>query len=394
MIIISALDNSGQLYAADLVRELKRRMPNQTFIGIGGHELAAAGCELVHDISDSSAMLTGVIGALKWAIPAFKRLKHIMKTGQVDLVILVDSPTFNLPLAKAAKKNGIKTLYYIAPQIWAWAESRWRRIRRRVDELAVILPFEQSYFEKFGIHARFVGHPFIYRIQNEPAKTELAEAFTRLACPPVLLMPGSRRHVVEELLPAQLRIVRRIQNDYGPVTVSIAAWKGVIDTIERITNKAGFEINRVEDNKISARTNVLNVFVKDSDRRTLIESARLVLAASGTGTLEVAWYGRPMIIMYNASKWFYNLIGRWLIKTKFLSLINILGGKEIVPEYMPYIRDESVIASKAIRLLQNKEESLRLGWNAQAIANGLNHGDPAVQVADIACDLIADKNIR
>jgi lipid-A-disaccharide synthase len=105
-------------------------MPEQKFIGIGGHDLAAAGCELIHDISDSSAMLAGVIGALKWAVPAFRRLKKIMASEKVDLVILVDSQTFNLPLAKAAKKRGIKTLYYIAPQIWAWAEHRWRRIRK------------------------------------------------------------------------------------------------------------------------------------------------------------------------------------------------------------------------------------------------------------------------
>jgi lipid-A-disaccharide synthase len=312
-----------------------------------------------------------------------------MKTEPVDLVILVDSPTFNLPLAKAAKKRGIKTLYYIAPQIWAWAEFRWRRIRRRVDELAVILPFEQNYFEKFGIRAHFVGHPFINRIQSDPAKAELAQAFGQLQSPPILLMPGSRRHVVEEVLPLQLRIVRQIQNTFGPVSVSIAAWKGVIETIERLAKEAGFEINRVQVCKLSSGSNVLNIFVEGSDRRTLIESARLVLAASGTGTLEVAWYGRPMIIMYNASKWFYNLLGRWLIKTKFLSLINILAGREVVPEYMPYIRDESAVADKAVRLLQNKEESLRLGWSAQAVAHELHHGEPAREVADLACGLMA-----
>ena len=111
------------------------RCPNKNS-SVSAPDLAAAGCELIHDISDASAMLTGIFGALKWAVPAFRRLKKIMASEKVDLVILVESPTFNLPLAKAARKHGIKTLYYIAPQIWAWAEHRWRRIRRRVDQLA------------------------------------------------------------------------------------------------------------------------------------------------------------------------------------------------------------------------------------------------------------------
>jgi lipid-A-disaccharide synthase len=390
MIIISALDNSGQLYAADLVRELKTRMPGQRFVGIGGQDLAMAGCELIHDISGSSAMLTGVVGALKWAVPAFRRLKRLMKTEQVDLVILVDSPTFNLPLAKAAKKRGIKTLYYIAPQIWAWAEFRWRRIRNRVDELAVILPFEQEYFRKFGIQAHFVGHPFINRIKQAPANSALTRTLNGLQQPPVLLMPGSRRHVVEELLPAQLRIIRQVQEETGPVTICLAAWKGVLDTIERLAKENGFKINHADANQIVTDGKTVNLFVEAEDRASLIERARLVLAASGTGTLEVAWHGRPMIIMYNASKWFYHLIVRWLVKTKYLSLINILAGRELVPEFMPYIKDESVIAEKAIDLLKNKERALRLGWDAQALVQRLHHDDPSGQVADLAEMLMKD----
>jgi lipid-A-disaccharide synthase len=388
MIIVSALDNSGQLYAADLVRELRRRMPEQKFVGIGGRDLAEAGCELIHDISDSSAMLAGIIGALKWAVPAFRRLKKIMATQKVDLVILVDSPTFNLPLAKAAKKRGIKTLYYIAPQIWAWAEHRWRRIRKRVDQLAVILPFEQSYFRKFDIHAEFVGHPFINRIKDAPVNNALRSELLAVPRPVLLLMPGSRRHVVEELLPAQLRIVRQIQEQVGPVTLTLMGWKGVMETIQRLIKEGGFEYRLGGVGAINSDGKTVNIFF--DDRRTLIENSKLVLAASGTGTLEVAWHGRPMLIMYNASKWAYRLIGRWLIRTKFLSLINILAGKEVVPEFMPYIRDESAIADLAIQLWKDKERATKLGWNIQAVVRDLYHQDPAERVAELAMKLITD----
>jgi lipid-A-disaccharide synthase len=388
MIIVSALDNSGQLYAADLVRELRRRMPEQKFIGIGGRDLADAGCELIHDISDSSAMLAGIIGALKWAVPAFRRLKKIMATEKIDLVILVDSPTFNLPLAKAAKKRGIKTLYYIAPQIWAWAEHRWRRIRKRVDQLAVILPFEQNYFRKFNIHAEFVGHPFINRIKDAPRNEALRTELSTVPRPVLLLMPGSRRHVVEELLPVQLRIVRQIQEQVGPVTLSLMGWKGVMETIQRLIKEGGFEYRLGGVGAINSDGKTINIFF--DDRRTLIENSKLVLAASGTGTLEVAWHGRPMLIMYNASKWAYRLIGRWLIRTKFLSLINILAGKEVVPEFMPYIRDESAIADLAVRLWKDKEHATRLGWNIQAVVRDLYHQDPAERVAELAVKMITD----
>jgi len=391
MIIVSALDNSGQLYAAQLVRTLRERLPDQRIVGIGGRELAEAGCELVHDISDSSAMLAGVVGALKWAIPAYRRLVGFMKREQVDLVILGDSPTFNLPLARAAKRRGIRTLYYIAPQVWAWAEYRVKKIRRRVDKLAVILPFEEEYFRKFGIDAQFVGHPFINHIKDSSVNPKLADRLGQLKVPRILLMPGSRRHVVQEVLPAQLRVLKQAAEQAGPFVITLAAWSGVLDTINDVISREGFQPNNADSGPISISPLAVNTFT--CDRRTLIENASLVLAASGTGTLEVAWYGRPMIIMYNASKLGYQLVGRWLIKTRFLSLINILAGRELVPEFMPYIRDESQVADQAVKLLKNKELACRLGWDMQALVQNLARHDPSRQVADLAYRLITSGGV-
>lgn len=386
MIIVSALDNSGEVYAADLVRHLREIFPAQKFVGIGGRQLAAAGCELVHDISDTAAMLTGVVGALKWAVPAFRRLTGLMKRERVDLVILVDSPTFNLPLARAAKRRGIKTFYYIAPQVWAWAEFRVRKIRRRVDRLAVILPFEAEYFRRHGIPAEFVGHPFINRIREAPSNPELARRLRESPNRRLLLMPGSRRHVVNEVLPAQLRIARAVAAAIGDITISVAAWKGVADTIAEIAVRSGFKANPADEAPILPNARTVNIFT--GDRRTLIENATLVLAASGTGTLEVAWHARPMVIMYNASRIGYHLVARWLIKTPYLSLINILAGKELVPEFMPYIRDEGEIADRALQLLKNTDRSQRLGWDTQALVQTLFQPDPSRHAAELARNLI------
>jgi len=386
MIIVSALDNSGQLYAASLVRELKTLRPELEFVGIGGKELAAAGVELVHDISDTSAMLAGVVGALKWAVPAFFRLRRMMRRGLVEMVILVDSPTFNLPLARAAKKRGIKTFYYIAPQVWAWGEFRVRKIRKRVDRLAVVLPFEEAYFRQHGIRADFVGHPFLPVVKSAAVHPQLVQQFAGIKQPKVLLMPGSRRHVVEELLPVQLRVVREVERQVGAVVVSVAAWPGVLGTVIRLIEEARFKVHNAQADDVLSRPGLVNVFT--DERRTLIQQANLVLAASGTGTLEVAWHGRPMIVMYNASKLGYHLAGRWLIKTRYLSLINILAEKELVPEFMPYIRDEKPIIERAVRLLKDKDAALRLGWDVQKVVGGLDRDDPSRQAARLALDLL------
>jgi lipid-A-disaccharide synthase len=386
VIIISALDNSGEQNAADLVRQLRTMGITDEFIGIGGKEMAGVGCRLLHDISNTSAMLGGVIGALKWAVPVFLNLRKLIIEEKPRLVILVDSPTFNLPLARLAKKHGVKTLYYIAPQVWAWAEFRVKKIQRRVDKLAVILPFEQDYFQKFNIDAEFVGHPFLNRIENSESNPALTSEIKQINRPHVLLMPGSRKHVVHDLLSVQLSACRQIEKTIGPIALSIAAWPGVIETIQEIIKQNHYEAVLHDGTKSPFHPNKINLFTQD--RRTLIESADLVLAASGTGTLEVAWYGRPMIIMYNASKIGYHLIARWLIRTKFLSLINILAGREIVPEFMPYIRDENKIVEQAVKFLKNKDLALQHGWQTEAIMRQLYRENPSEDVAKIAKSLL------
>lgn len=383
MIIISALDNSGQRHASDLVRLLRGKLRDEQFIGIGGQELAEAGCELIHDISDNSAMLTGVIGAMKWAIPAYRKLQKLMDTGKVKLVVLVDSPTFNLPLARAAKKRGIKTFYYIAPQTWAWAESRVKKIKARVDRLAVILPFEEAYFRRFGIDAHYVGHPFIYHVKQARIDAELDGRLKTIAAKRLLIMPGSRRGVVHQMLPAQLRIARSLAARLGPICVCVTAWPKLKDEICTIVREQGFEVS-IDD--LGAHDAVA-VFTKQHP--TLIANADLVLATSGTGTLEVAWHGRPMIIMYNASRLTYHLLGRWLIRTKHLSLINILAGRSLAPEFMPYIRDEANITETAEELLTRADRASSLGRNLRSLLTSLDADtNPAEHTAELILDLI------
>lgn len=384
MIIISALDNSGQLYASDLVKKLRYYFPQEEFVGIGGDELAAAGCRLVHNISDNSAMLTGVIQALRWAIPAYRRLVRIMDSADVKVLILIDSPTFNLPLARAARKRGIKTLYYIAPQTWAWARFRTGKIKRRVDKLAVILPFEKDFFKSYGIEVEFVGHPFIERLVTYDIDSGFSYNIRKILDPPrIVLMPGSRKGVIRQLLSLQLEVARLIKERYESASISIASWPASADVVRQI-----LEASNIPYTEALKENNTGSIRLFTDNRSELIEAADLVLCASGTSTLELAYRKKPFVVMYNASKWGYNLLGRWLIHTKYLSLINILAGEELIPEFMPYIKDINEVASAAIRLLEDRAYAEDMVQRAYGIVEGLYLPGTAERVAGLVCDLI------
>jgi len=384
VIIVSALDNSGQSHAAGLVRALRDSGADETFVGIGGSDLARAGCRLVHDITDHSAMLAGAIGAARWALPAYRDLVREMDSGEVKLVILVDSPTFNLPLSRSAKKRGIKTFYYIAPQVWAWGRFRVAKIRNRVDRVAVILPFEESYFRQRGIDAHFVGHPFIHQIKQIAIDPECSRRITETPGPRIVILPGSRRGLVATLLPKQLSILRLIADRLRPVSTFILAWPALTDEIRRIVIAHKFDaaINQIPPA-------VDHISICTDHKSALIANAHLALAASGTGTLQVAWHGCPMIVMYAAPRLLYHLLARWLIRTKYLSLINILAGRELVPEFMPYITDKRKVADAAIQLLSDASRSQAIGRDLKNLLAPLDRAyDPGERAAQLALELI------
>lgn len=383
MIIVSALDNSGQLHAAELVKVLRRQLDGEKFIGVGSRELADAGCELIYDISDRSAMLTGVIGSMRWALPLYRRLTKLMDSGEVKLVILVDSPTFNLPLARSARKRNIKTFYYVAPQVWAWAQFRVKKIKARVDRLAVILPFEQQYFRDHGIDAHFVGHPFIQRVKHSPIDSPTDNLLKAVTAKRLVLLPGSRRVVISQLLPAQLRIASALAQRIGNISPFIAAWPALTDMVCDIIHS--HNLTPVVD-RIGTSGKEVSVFTRH--RSTLIANADLALAASGTGTLEIAWHGRPMIVMYNTSRWWYRMLG-WLITIQHLSLINILADRALVPEFMPYIKDEDQIVSVAQQLLTDEKRSAELGRQLKDLLQPLDTGtSPAEHTAKLVLETL------
>lgn len=338
-IFVSALEPSADAHAAAVVAAIRRRQPGASVIGLGGPQMQQAGCRLVVDLTHRSAMLLGSLRLVTQAVGLLQRVDRILAGGAVQAVVPVDSPTFNLPLARRAKARGLPVVYFIAPQVWAWAEFRVRKVRTRVDQLACILPFEESYFRAHGIPARYVGHPLMEALSARPLNPSRIQRYRRLGKPLVACLPGSRGHVVAEVLPGQIEVCARIRDAFPEAAFLFAA----------ASERAGRQISE----GLRRQPSSLNARVELGANGDVITAADLVLVASGTASLEVAWHRRPMIVMYNASKWGYRLIARWLIRTPHLSLVNILAGRRVVPEFMPYYESAEPIAAEAIGLLRD-----------------------------------------
>lgn len=314
--------------------------------------MVAAGCWPVFDMTRHAAMLLGAVSVLGRAARMIATCERYLRRFPFDAAVVIDSPTLHLPLAARANAVGIPVLYYIAPQLWAWGASRIHRLRDRVDHLAVILPFEEAYFRDRGVDATYVGHPLADAVASEQLDLDVIRAIRGRGSPVVALLPGSRRHVVREVLPGQLDVARRIAADMpGAVFAASVANRDVAPIIEPAVASAGVAVS-------TPRARLAE----------LIRAADLVLVASGTTTLEVALHERPMIVMYNASRLLYHAIGRWIVNTPHLSLPNILAGRTIVPEFMPYYRSAAPIAEHAIRLLQDTDARAAI---AEALARAV-----------------------
>lgn len=320
-IFLSAAEASGDRHAAGLIRELKGRLPGARFVGAAGPAMQAAGCESLVDLTGAASMLGGPLLKLHWWRKQVKMLQRAIGEIRPDLLIPTDSPALHWHLCKEARSAGAAVLYYVAPQVWAWAPWRIAKVRRLVDRLACILPFEEAYFRSRGVEARFVGHPLF---------DHLPPAWSAGECPDlvgpsenggwrVALLPGSRGGEIAALAPALARSAGAIIARWPEASCRFTAVDGV--AADRIRAAAGAEIP-----------------IEVGRTAKVLAESHFALAASGTVTLEVAHFGVPMVVLYRiglAQRIGYHLLFRHLIRTPQLSLVNILAGRELAPELMP-----------------------------------------------------------
>ena len=346
-ILISCGEASGDLYASELLKELKRLEPTCEAFGLCGERTEAAGATPIVRLEEISVIgLVEVVSKLPALLSAMRRLTAAAFSRRPDVAVLIDFSGFNLRLAKRLEALGIPIVYYVSPQVWAWRRRRVRTIRKLVDEMLVILPFEKSFYEKEGVSVRYVGHPLVDLVSASEAR----EAFCRrlsldAARPIVAVLPGSRRSEIELHVPIlrdSIEALGRKQPELQFV-VSRAPTVPTAALVERL----GPAIDRVR---------LMNGGVHDG-----LAHAAVAIVASGTAPVEAALLGTPMVIVYRVSRASY-LLGKPFVDLPFYSMVNLIAERELVPELMQDTMTPANIVEQVMGLMQDdRAASMRAG---------------------------------
>ena len=372
-IMIVAGEASGDMHGANLVREMLNLDPMLNFYGIGGNRLRKEGVDLLANASDMAVVgLTEVVSKLGSILKIMGMMKRSLDERRPDLVILIDYPDFNIPLAKAARKRGIKVFYYISPQVWAWRKSRIGQIKKMVSKMAVILPFEVETYRQKGFEVNYVGHPLLDMVKLNYSKQESRKKFGLSEDEITIgILPGSRTSEVRILMPELMRAAQILKREMPDLQFVLP----LADTLE--------------ETSVTEIISGFNVKVKVVSGHTydVISCADLALVASGTATLETALLGVPMIIVYKISLLSY-FIGRLFVHVKNIGLVNIIAGKTIVPELIQGDASGKRIAAESLSILKNGERRQKMIKELEAIRARLGEPGAARRAAQIAHDMI------
>jgi lipid-A-disaccharide synthase len=339
-IFISAGEASGDLYASRVVEAVRARLPDAEFFGCAGPRMQATGVRAVVDSRSISVVgLVEVVSHIPRIWGEFRKLCRAVEQERPDVAVLVDSPDFNLRLAKRLRRYGVPVVYLVAPQAWAWRQGRIRTMRATINRLLCIFPFEEKFFRSHGIPATYIGHPLARIVRPTTKRTQFCLKFGLPEERPIVtLLPGSRHGEVERHMPVLIDAARRIGDRY-PVTFVLAL-------------PPGFEID-----KTNFWERIRGSSIQSTEGYTwdALAHSELALAASGTVTVEAALLGVPMVTFYrvNALSW---MIGRRLVRAPFLSMVNLVAGRKIVPELIQREMTADAIAVEAGRLLNNEAE--------------------------------------
>jgi lipid-A-disaccharide synthase len=318
-LLIVAGETSGDSHAATVMAELRKHASPVAFFGIGGDKMIAQGLQpLYHSSRLSFLGFTEVVRHLPFIAKVKRELLELVKREKIRTAVLVDYPGFNLNLAAALKKNGVRVVYYISPQVWAWRKGRMKKIAARVDKMMTILPFEEAMYRQAGIDAEFVGHPLIEQIDEYPFRTK-AELYQKYELDPakeiLLILPGSRKQEVTRIFPAIREGIDRITATYNlqPVVVCAPAIdKAALESVSRGS-----------------------LTIVHDDVYSFMKQAKFGIIKSGTSTLEAGLIGLPMIVVYKTSSVTY-AIGKRVIEIDSISLVNIVLGKKVAPELIQH----------------------------------------------------------
>ena len=368
-LMIVAGERSGDILGAELARALRERLPDVNLFGCGGDAMRQAGVDTVVDAHRLTMMgITEVISGLPRAYRALQKLVAEADRRRPQLAVLIDFPDFNLRLARRLKKRGVRVVYFVSPQVWAWRRGRLRQLKARIEKMLCIFDFEEAIYHQAGIPVEYVGHPMVDLVLPNLTREEF---FARIGLDPakttVALLPGSREKEVTHILPTMLEAARRISlNRTVQFVVAVAP-----------TLDAGWVEKMLRGRYADAPT----IRVATHATYDALRHCDVAIVASGTATLEAALCERPMVVVYRLSRLTYR-IGRLLVKVPFYSMVNILAGKQVVPELIQSDFTPARVAGQVEYLLDHSRAREEMAANLRALKARLGPGGAVGRAAE------------
>jgi len=362
--MIVAGEASGELYGALLSRAVKKTWPETEIIGIGGNRMKKEGVRLIASIS-SALGLSETIRHWRQIMTSFKSAKEALTKQRPDVLVLIDYPDFNIALAKKAKAAGIPILYYVSPQVWAWRAKRVKKIASLVNKMAVLFPFEVEIYKDAGLPCEFVGHPIAETIDANQTKDVLKR---KLGLDPerkvISLLPGSRPAEIDRHESLIKEAAQKIHRELPEIQIVIPIVSGT-----NLSQECPDYVNVIYD-----RTS------------EVVSCSEAIAVASGTATLEAALIGTPMVVFYKLSN-LTVFFGKLLLKVKFISLVNILSGKEVVRELIQNDASAGNIFTELKRILTDPEYRQNMVLNLHKISELMGRKTASTRVASMIGEL-------
>ena len=372
-VLIVAGEASGDLHGSNLVSAMKKIDPEISIRGIGGDKMMDAGVDILAHASDMAVVgLTEAISKLHFIYKTSLGLKRLIKNSRPDLLILIDYPDFNINLARTARQCSVPVLYYVSPQIWAWRSGRIKKIAARVDRMAVILPFEKEFYRDSDLKVDYVGHPLLDSVPKGLDRDQLVVDMDLNGASPVIgFLPGSRKEEVLSLLPVMVKAAEALASHYPGL-------KCIIPVAPTISPELVLSIIGQSD---------LDIRISRSDIYKTLAVCDLALVASGTATLETAIMEVPMVIIYKISPLSY-WIGKKIINVPYIGLVNLIAGKEVVPELVQKEVTPEIIEKEVIAILGDNPRRELIINDLKMVKHRMGSGGASERTARIAMEMI------
>ena len=372
-VMFSAGESSGDQHAANMFLELKKYQPDIKGFGMGGAKMALAGIDIRYN--SGSIGVIGVVEVLKHygeIRRALKLIQQLVSTERPDLLVCVDYKEFNLKLARFAKQCGVKVLFYVSPQVWAWRPGRVKTYGKAIDMMAVIFPFETTYYDAENVPVRYVGHPSVDKVHPQRSRLEDMAIFNLDEGNPVIgLLPGSRANEINRLLPIMLAAAEILQARLPGIQFMLPQADSISDELlESYMDRSPVKITVIKNQPYD-----------------VIQCCDVVMTTSGTATIEIALLTVPMVITYKLAALTYWL-GRWLVNTPFIGLPNIILGKGFIKELIQHEATSENLAEEIERILTDKFYADQMRDNLNQVKQQLGQGGGSKNMAELALEIM------